>query len=299
MRLKDEFSAARLRWAPMTLYERFEHVSILILSGLIAVVIVALWGLGRSAVKSAPLGVIGLAALGLYPRGWNPVLLLFGGGGMALLARRVSGRWSGARNALWLAALAAPALVGQAGAPAPYSHGTLFLYFLKIGSVVFGSGYVLLAFLRADFVERLRWLTDQQLIDAVAVGQFTPGPVFSTATFIGYLTGGVGGALVATAGIFLPSFVFVAAAYPLLGWLRHSAWTGAFLDGVNVAALGLMAGVSWELGRAAIVDAFTTLLAAAALAALARFRINSAWLIVGGALAGIGHHLLTGRGWGS
>jgi chromate transporter len=180
--------------------------------------------------------------------------------------------------------------------PVPYGLGGLFLIFLKIGSVVYGTGYVLLAFLRADFVDRLHWLTDQQLLDAVAVGQFTPGPVFTTATFIGYLTGGTRGAIVATVGIFLPSFLFVAAAYPLIGWLRRSGWADTLLDGVNVAALGLMAAVSWELGRATIVDLFSITLAVVTLVVLIRFRINSAWLIIGGALVGVGYHLATRSG---
>ena len=133
----------------------------------------------------------------------------------------------------------------------------LTVFFLKVGSVLFGSGYVLLAFLRADLVERWGWLTDQQLMDAIAVGQFTPGPVFTTATFIGYVVAGVPGALLATLGIFLPSFVFVAVSSPLIPRMRRSAWAGAFLDGVNVASLGLMAAVTWQLGRAALVDRVT------------------------------------------
>jgi chromate transporter len=262
---------------------------------IIAIIVVALWGLGRSAVKGALLGAIGLATLTLYLLGFSPTVLLFGGGGVALLARQVPRWWPSAGKALALATLAAPSFAAQTGGtPAPYGLGGLFLSFLKIGSVVYGSGYVLLAFLRTDFVDRLRWLTDQQLIDAVAVGQFTPGPVFTTATFIGYLAGGVPGAMVATAGIFLPSFVFAAAVYPLLGWLRRSEWTGALLDGVNVAALGLMAAVSWELGRTTIIDAFSATLAIVTLAVLLRFKINSAWLIVGGALSGVGYHLLVG-----
>ena len=261
---------------------------------IIAIIVTALWGLAKSAVKDSLLGAIGLAGLALYLLGFNPILLLFGGGGVALLARQVP-RWPTAGKALALVALGAPSLAVQtAGTPAPYGLGALFLNFLKIGSVVYGSGYVLLAFLRTDFVDRLHWLTDQQLIDAVAVGQFTPGPVFTTATFIGYLVGGAPGAVVATVGIFLPSFVFVAAAYPLIGWLRRSAWAGTLLDGVNVAALGLMAAVSWELGRATIIDAFSATLAVVTLAVLLRFKINSAWLVVGGALAGVGYHLLTG-----
>lgn len=264
---------------------------------IIAIIVTALWGLAKTAVKDVLLGAVGLAALALYLLGLNPILLLFGGASAVLVARRVPRWWATAGRAFALVALAAPPLgVHAAATPAPYGLGGLFLTFLKIGSVVYGSGYVLLAFLRTDFVDRLHWLTDQQLLDAVAVGQFTPGPVFTTATFIGYLAGGVPGAVAATVGIFLPSFVFVAAAYPVLGWLRRSAWTGTLLDGVNVAALGLMAAVSWELGRATLTDAFSAALGAGALVVLVRFRINSAWLIVGGALTGVGYHLLTRLG---
>jgi chromate transporter len=263
----------------------------------IAIIITALWGLAKSAVKNLFLAGIGLGVLALYLLGLNPVLLLFGGGGAALLVRQAP-RWWGSMGTMFVAmALSPPAIGGQtAAAPVPYGLGGLFLIFLKIGSVVYGTGYVLLAFLRADFVDRLHWLTDQQLLDAVAVGQFTPGPVFTTATFIGYLAGGTRGAIVATVGIFLPSFVFVAAAYPLIGWLRRSGWADTLLDGVNVAALGLMAAVSWELGRATIVDLFSITLAVVTLVVLIRFRINSAWLIIGGALVGVGYHLATRSG---
>jgi len=164
----------------------------------------------------------------------------------------------------------------------------LFLFFLKVGTVLFGSGYVLLAFLRADLVERWHWLTEQQLLDAVAVGQITPGPVFTTATFIGYVLAGPVGAAVATIGIFLPAFVFVALSGPVVPRLRSSALAGAFLDGVNVASLALMVVVSWQLGRAAIVDMLTAVLAVISLTLLLRFRLNSAWLIMGGGLIGIG-----------
>ena len=264
---------------------------------IIAIIVISLWGLAKSAVKDLLLGTVGLGALALYLLGFSPILLLFGGGAIILLARQIPRRWPTAEHVLLLATIGASPLAAKvADTPAAYGLGALFLNFLKIGSVVYGSGYVLLAFLRADFVDRLHWLTDQQLIDAVAVGQFTPGPVFTTATFIGYLAGGVPGAVVATLGIFLPSFVFVAAAYPLLGWLRRSPWTAAILDGVNVAALGLMAAVSWQLGRAALVDGFSATLAVVALGVLLGFKINSAWLVIGGALAGVGYHLLTGLG---
>jgi chromate transporter len=163
----------------------------------------------------------------------------------------------------------------------------LSVFFLKVGAVLFGSGYVLYAFLRADLVERWHWLTDSQLLDAIAAGQVTPGPVFTTATFVGYLLGGPAAALVATAAIFLPAFVFVAASGPLIPRLRRSAVAGGFLDGVNVAALVLMAVVTLRLGRAAIVDLTTLLLAATSALALLRFRVNSGWLVLAGALVGL------------
>jgi chromate transporter len=185
--------------------------------------------------------------------------------------------------------------LGQATAGgAAVTLTALFLAFLEIGAVLYGSGYVLLAFLRDHFVDRLGWLTDRQLLDAVAVGQFTPGPVFTTATFIGYVLAGWRGALVATVAIFLPSFVFVAVSRPLLPRLRRSRWTAAFLDGVNVAAVGLMAAVTWQLARAAIVDVFTAAVLIVSGALLLATRVNSAWLIVGGALAGLVHRRLVG-----
>jgi chromate transporter len=185
----------------------------------------------------------------------------------------------------------------------PFSLATLFLTFLKIGSVLYGSGYVLLAFLRGDFVDRLGWLTDQQLLDAISVGQFTPGPVFTTATFVGYLAASGGGqdvgagvlaALLATLGIFLPSFVFVAISGPLVPQLRRWPLTALLLNAVNAAALGLMAAVTVELGRAALVDPVTVVLAVAALAVLLRWRVNSVWLVLGGGLVGVAYRLATG-----
>jgi chromate transporter len=187
----------------------------------------------------------------------------------------------------------APTTAAGAGAGVAPTFGLwpLFLTFLKIGSVLYGSGYVLLAFLRADLVERWHWLTETQLLDAVAVGQFTPGPVFTTATFIGYILAGVGGAVVATLGIFFPAFFFVAVSGPLLPRLRQSPTAGAFLDGVNVASLALMAVVTWRLGQAALVDFATLGLAVVSTILLLLPRVNSAWLVLGGALVG----LLLGR----
>lgn len=165
----------------------------------------------------------------------------------------------------------------------PFNLWTLFLFFAKVGSVLFGSGYVLLAFLNADLVERWHWLTDAQLMDAIAVGQFTPGPVFTTATFIGYVLAGTKGAVVATAGIFIPAFFFVAISGPFVPRLRKSAIAGAFLDGVNVASLALMAVVTWRLGATTLVDGVTGLLALASAFLLFRYRVNSVWLILAGA----------------
>ena len=159
--------------------------------------------------------------------------------------------------------------------------------FLKIGAVLYGSGYVLLAFLRADFVTNLGWLTDRQLIDAIAIGQVTPGPVFTTATFIGYVLGGLPGALLATLGIFLPSFAFVAVLGLILPRVRSSPWAGALLDGLNVASLGLMAGVTLQLGLAALIDPLTIAITLISAFLLLRLRVNSTWLILGGGFLGV------------
>jgi chromate transporter len=163
----------------------------------------------------------------------------------------------------------------------------LFLVFLKLGATVFGSGYVLLAFLRADLVTHRGWLTDAQLVDAVAVGQVTPGPVFTTATFIGFVLGDIRGAILSTVGIFLPAFLLVAVSGLLVPRIRQSKTAGAFLDGVNVGSLALMAAVTWQLGRASLIDAITVLIAVASLIVLLRFRVNSVWLILLGGITGL------------
>ena len=259
---------------------------------IIAVVAQALWGLLRTAARGRALIAIGVAVCVLYLFRFNEIALLVVGGIAFVLWRR------GLRGGAAASVLALPPFVPSfvaplvAAATAP-SLAILFLTFLKIGSVLYGSGYVLLAFLRNDFVTRLGWLTDQQLLDAVAVGQFTPGPVFTTATFIGYIVGGVPGALVATLGIFLPSFIFVWLLHHLMKRLQESALLRTFLDGVNVASLGLMAGVLWELGRAAIVDIPTALLATVAAVLLFRFKVNTTYLIAGGAVVGLARQFLT------
>jgi chromate transporter len=265
-----------------------------VLPVIIAVVVQAIWGLGRTAVKGPLLALVGLLVLALALAGVNELALLFGGGAIVVLVRLAKPSLAGV--AALLAALGLPGLaLGQGAAVGGgVALGTLVLVFLKIGATLYGSGYVLLAFLRNDFVHRLGWLSDRQLLDAVAVGQVTPGPVFTTATFIGYILAGATGAILATVAIFLPSFVFVALSYPLLPRLRGSRGASAFLDGVNVAALGLMAAVTWQLARSAIVDAFTAILAAGAGALLILRGVNSAWLILGGALAGVAYRLLVG-----
>jgi chromate transporter len=255
---------------------------------IIAVVVQAAWALTRTAVKTPLLAVLGVATVALYAFDAHELLLLLGGGAVIALARGVVG----GRAATLLLSMPSAGGAAVAGVGAAVSLTTLCLTFLKIGAVLYGSGYVLLAFLRNDFVERLGWLTDRQLLDAVAIGQFTPGPVFTTATFIGYVVAGWSGALLATLAIFLPSFVFVALSHPLVPRIRASPAAAAFLDGVNVASLGLMLAVTWQLGRAAIVDVPTALLAAGAAVALLVFRVNSAWLVVAGAVAGLGLSLL-------
>src|SRR5271165_1276837 len=256
----------------------------------IAVVLQALWKLGRSAVKTKWLAVVGVVAFAATAAGLNELLVLVFGGLLGFAARLKDLR--GQRH-LPVAPTLKPAFSAAAVMATGASVGLwpIFLIFAKIGSVLFGSGYVLLAFLRADLVERYHWLTQQQLLDAVAVGQVTPGPVFTTATFVGYILHGPSGALVATVGIFLPAFLFVAVSAPLMPRLRASRTAGAILDGINVASLALMALVTWQLARTALVDWFTLLLGIASAVALMRYRrLNSAWLVLAAAVLGMAKH---------
>ena len=260
----------------------------------IAIIVQALWDLGRKAVKGPLTAIVGAGVIAVYFRGFNEIALLFAGaavvllfqGGMRLLKQNHS-------TLLVLPLLNVPLAVISAGT-IPFSQTTLFLTMLKIGSVIYGSGYVLLAFFNSEFVVRLGWLTHQQLLDAIAAGQITPGPVASSATFVGYLMGGLPSGLLATLAFFLPSFFFTALVSRILPWLRKSWWSGAFLDGVNISALGLMVGVTWQLGRAGVVDWFTILLTVIALFLVFRSKINSAWLILGGGLLGIAYRLVLG-----
>jgi len=258
---------------------------------IIAVVLQALWGLGRSALKTKPLAGVAVVTAALSFLGVNELAVLFGTGLLVAAALCMVQRPPGSTAAPLIGIVPALPFAVTTGAAAavatPLGLWPMFLFFLKVGSVLFGSGYVLLAFLRADLVDRWHWLTESQLLDAIAVGQVTPGPVFTTATFIGYILAGAPGATLATVGIFLPAFFFVAISGPLVPRLRRSPVAGAFLDGVNVASLALMAVVTWQLGRVAVCDWITATLAVASSVLLFRYRVNSAWLVLGGAIAGV------------
>jgi chromate transporter len=260
----------------------------------IAIIAQALWKLGRTAVKTRFLGVAGIASIGAAMAGAGALIVFVATGVVAAFREWWKSRERSLKALAVLLLMAGAVLVAQFAPfraahaqPRPAALGALFLYFVKIGSILYGSGYVLLAFLQQDLVSNYRWLTSKQLLDAVAVGQITPGPLFTTATFIGYILKGVPGAVVATIGIFLPAFVFCAISGPVMPWLRGSRLAGAFLDGVNVASVALMAVVTWELARTALIDWFTIATALACAVLLFRYRVNAGWLALGGALWGL------------
>lgn len=262
----------------------------------IAIIIQGIWDLGRNGIKDVLTALVGIAVIVFYFIGFNQIALLFAGAAVVLLFRFLPRILKGGPSILSLALLPVvgmPVPLLSAGA-IPFSQTTLFLTFLKIGATMFGSAYVLFAFLNSEFVIRLGWLNHQQLLDSIAIGQITPGPVSTSATFVGYLIGGWPSALLATLAFFLPSFVLVALVSRFVPLLRKKWWSGAFLDGVNVSALGLMAGVTWTLGRAGVVDWFTIALAVVALIMAFRFKVNSAWLVVGGGLLGVAYKVLLG-----
>ena len=270
----------------------------------VAIICVALWRLGKSSVKDWRLGLIGGAVAAMAYREGNPVLVLLGGAVVGMLWAYAKG--AGGAVAVWLSGVAAglskveaqdlravgtAVAATSAGAAVGTSAGgvaiwQLGLFFLKVGAVLYGSGYVLFAFLEGGLVHDLGLLTSVQLMDAVAVGQFTPGPVLSTATFIGYLIAGPAGAVVATVGIFLPSFVFVAAVNPVIAKLRASRLMAAFLDAVNVSAVGLMGAMLVRLAESALVDEFSWWMAGAGLVVMLSQRISPGWLIIAGAITG-------------
>ncbi|BAU64421.1 chromate transport protein [Stanieria sp. NIES-3757] len=284
-------------WILAVLYDRYQTVPQLqwLLYGIkpiiIAVVLQALWKLGKKAAKDLPTTIAVIIAIAAYFAQLNEVLLLLLLGLVVMLVKNVHNQ--GIHNGAFLLPFSnILAQVGGVTTVASLNGVNIFLFFLKIGSILYGSGYVLLAFLQRDLVERNQWLTSQQLLDAVAIGQFTPGPVFTTATFIGYLLAGNAGAIAGTIGIFLPAFVLVWVVNPWVAKLRQSAWVSGFLDGVNAASLGLMVGVAYTLGQTALVDWLTIILSIISAIALIRFTINSAWLVIAGGGIGLISHIL-------
>jgi chromate transporter len=275
-----------LVWALAAIYMRHRALPQVdaILYGVKPVVVVvvaqAVVTLARAALKTRRLVVIAAASLLLGVAGIDPLLLLVFAGVAATAVRVVS---STRRVSSIVPALATSLSVA---APTTIGLAPLFLVFLKIGALIFGSGYVLIAFLRAELVARRGWLTESQLIDAIAIGQVTPGPLFTTATFVGYVLRGTSGALVATLGIFLPAFAFVAVSGALVPRLRRAPAAGAFLDGVNVASLALIVLVTAQTARVSLVDMWTVGIALASALALFRFRIQSLWLVLAGAVIG-------------
>ncbi len=287
-------------WAYVRFGATAHAVSILagIKPAVMAVIAVAIWRLGKSAVHSVGLAALGILALAAFFAGVNPLVILFGGGALGAIVThwrfsRRSGVISslanlvpqlGSRLTSWRGLAAVAVATTVAAKPSTLKIGW---FFLKVGAVLYGGGYVLLAFLQQGLVQQNAWLTEKQLLDSVAIGQFTPGPVFSTATFVGYILGGVPGAAIATVGIFLPSFFYVALLAPVLFRLRQSAWMAAFLDAVNTCAVALMTGVAYRLGADALQSWSTWIIALAALAVLWRWKVNPAWIILAGGLAGL------------
>ena len=285
-------------WALAAIYARYQTVPQVewLLYGIkpviIAVVLQAVWNLGKKAAKDLPTIIAFVAAIAAYFVGLNEILVLILLGIAVMLVKN----WQSRGNTSGAFLLPFSGVLSQIGsttaAVISVSWVSVFLFFLKIGCVLYGSGYVLLAFLQRDLVERNQWLTSQQLLDAVAIGQLTPGPVFTTATFIGYLLAGNAGAIAGTIGIFLPAFMLVWVVNPWVPKLRQSRWASGFLDGVNAVSLGLMAGVTYTLGRTALVDWLTIILAILSVIAVFRFKINSAWLVLAGGAVGLASYIL-------
>ena len=261
----------------------------------VAVVLVASYRLGRTALRDKGTAGIGLASLLAALLGANPVLVLLAAGVAGVLIYALPRRLASAL-AVALVLLAQPPVVQSFQVMGWFDERLvrLGLFFLKVGTLLFGSGMVLFAFIQEDVVDRFGWLTQQQLVDAIAVGQMTPGPVLSSATFIGYLVAGVPGALVSTVAIFLPSFVITALVSPWIPRMRHSPVLTALLRGVSAAVVALILAVSVTLFRSTIVDVWTVLILLGGLVALLWFRLDTLWLIAGGAVLGLVHFLVTG-----
>lgn len=291
-----------LAWAYVT-YGAFPQITWLfygIQPVVVAIIAQAIWNLGRMVFKEPLAMGLALLVLVCYFLGVNILILLFGGATLYGLLRLLISRWHKKNpvtslilpgivanlHSFW-EPLASVVRTGAVTVATPISLGLVFLTFLKLGTVVYGSGYTLLAFLRTDLVQNLHWLTEKQLLDAVSIGQFTPGPVFTTATFIGYIVGGWPAALLTTLAIFLPSFVLIVLIHPVASRLRRASWTSTLLDGVNAAALALMSGVLMQLGQNALTDVLTWAIALLTFVILLRFKWNSMWLILAGAVVGV------------
>jgi chromate transporter len=281
-------------WAIAWFYARFGNLPEIhsiflgIKPVILAVVAQAIWSLSRSAIKDRVLAILCLLALGLYLVWQNEIAILFVITVINFLARL---KWNSQKVLIPLLAslpfYIAERSWAQAAIQAKVPLDNLFLFFAKVGSVLFGSGYVLIAFLQSDLVDHYHWISQQQLVDAIAVGQFTPGPVFTTATFIGYLVAGHAGAFAATVAIFLPAFLFVALSAPLIPRLRRSPWTAPVLDGLNVASLSLIVGAEVLLAKTTLVSAYGILAFALSLILLLKFKLNSVWLIVVAGILGV------------
>jgi chromate transporter len=246
----------------------------------LAIILSAVWKLGRKAVKNRPLATLGGLSVLAVLAGGDELLVLLAGGILGTVA------WGLFRGRRPLTALLPWAILGTPAVEAervPISLIQLALFFLKVGATLYGSGYVLVAYLQGGLVERFGWLTQEQLLDAIAMGQFTPGPVLTTATFVGFILAGPAGAAVATLAIFLPSFLFVLALNPLIPRMRRSPWLSAFLDAINVTAVGLMAAVLLLLGRATLTGPGTILIAAFSAVAVFRFKLSPIWIVLGSA----------------
>ena len=281
--LPAAFLAVALAWAYQA-YGTVPQVASLLVGVkpvVVALIAQAVWNLARTAIKTIPLAVLAVGVILLAAFGAPLLVLLIAAGALWIVVREGVGLTKPRNNAVSLFGVFAFAASGSLGITA------LFLYFLKIGAILFGSGYVLLAVLRADLVLRYRWLTEAQLLDAIAVSQATPGPFFTVSTFIGYLLGGWQGAVVATLGMFLPAFVYVAATARFLPRLRKSPVAGAFLDGVNAAAVALMAFVGYQFAHAALTSWPVIAIAVVSVFLVIRYRVNSTWLVLGGALLGV------------
>lgn len=255
---------------------------------MVAIIAQAVLELSKRAIKGPLTLIVGLLALTFYAFGVAEIPLLIAGGVLVMLIQNRSRlRWRGGAPAAFSLSLGGSLAPIAAAAATPFSYTQLFWSFFKIGAVLYGSGYVLIAFMQTEFVQNLGWLTNQQLLDAIVVGQITPGPVFASATFVGFILGGVPGAIIATIGIFLPAFILVATVRPFVPRLRQSPWFSALLDGVNVVSLALVVGVTVGLARVSLIDPLTMAIAVLSLVVLLRLKLNSTWLVLGGALIGL------------